>query len=133
MRVHIETLGCRLNQSESDRFAREIAAIGHEVVADAHQAELQIVNTCAVTHKATRESRQAARAGQRAAPHVTMVVTGCAAAIDPAFFSTVAGPTVVTTQAEKERLIPFLIERGILPEPDAALSEAFPLPHARTR
>src|SRR5439155_8519690 len=70
---------------------------------------------------------------QRAAPHVTTVVTGCAAAIDTAFFSTVAGPTIVTTQAEKERLIPFLIERGILPEPDAALSEAFPLPHARTR
>src|SRR5438067_155498 len=129
MRVHIETLGCRLNQSESDRFAREIAALGHEVVADSRQAELHIVNTCAVTHKATRESRQAAHAGQRAAPAVTTVVTGCASAIDPAYFSSIVGRTLVTGHAEKEHLVPFLIERGILPEPDATLSEAYPLPH----
>ena len=69
MRVHIATLGCRLNQSESDRIARELAAIGHEIVAEASLAELQVVNTCAVTHKATRESAtgRARRAARRAA------------------------------------------------------------------
>ena len=86
MRVHIATLGCRLNQSESDRLARELAALGHEIVAEASLAELQVVNTCAVTHKATRESRQAVRAGQRAAPQMTTVVTGCASQIEPEYF-----------------------------------------------
>jgi threonylcarbamoyladenosine tRNA methylthiotransferase MtaB len=133
MRIHIETLGCRLNQSESDRIAREFAAIGHEVVAEAQLADLQIVNTCAVTHKATRESRQAARAGRRSAPGALMVVTGCASQIEPEFFASLDGPALVTGHADKERLVQLLIERGIVPPPDATQNEAFPLPHTRTR
>jgi threonylcarbamoyladenosine tRNA methylthiotransferase MtaB len=148
MRVHVTTLGCRLNQSESDRIAREFAALGHEIVADAGLAELQVVNTCAVTHKATRKSRQAARAGQRAAPGAVTVITGCASEIEPEYFAAsggvdavggggrfgpAAGRTFVTGHADKERLVPLLIERGVLPQPDAQVSEVFPLAHARTR
>jgi threonylcarbamoyladenosine tRNA methylthiotransferase MtaB len=133
MRIHIETLGCRLNQSESDRIAREFAAIGHEVVSEPRLADLQIVNTCAVTHKATRESRQAARAGQRAAPGALTVITGCASQIDPEFFGNLEWPALVTGHADKERLIPLLIERGLVPPPDATQSEVFPLSHTRTR
>lgn len=137
MRVHIATLGCRLNQSESDRIARELAALGHELVTEASLAELQVVNTCAVTHKATRESRQAARAGLRAAPHLKTVVTGCASQIEPEYFEALQrqsnSEVVVMGHADKERLVPILIERGILPPPDAELSEAFPIAHSRTR
>ena len=68
MRVHIATLGRRLNHSVSDRIARELTAISHELVAEASLAELQVVNTCAVTHTATREPRQAARQAARRAP-----------------------------------------------------------------
>jgi threonylcarbamoyladenosine tRNA methylthiotransferase MtaB len=133
MRVHITTLGCRLNQSESDRIAREFAALGHEIVCEAGLAELHVVNTCAVTHKATRESRQAARAGQRAAPGLVTVITGCASQIEPDFFAAAGARTLVTGHADKERLVPLLIEHGVLPPPDAQVSEAFPLAHARTR
>src|SRR6266849_1749448 len=99
MRVHITTLGCRLNQSESDRIAREFAAIGHEVVADASAAELHVVNTCAVTHKATRESRQVARHVQRAhhaTPHARTVIMGCASQIEPEYFAGVEGVALIT-------------------------------------
>ncbi|MCA1553787.1 MAG: tRNA (N(6)-L-threonylcarbamoyladenosine(37)-C(2))-methylthiotransferase MtaB, partial [Chloroflexi bacterium] len=96
MRVHISTLGCRLNQSESDRLAREFAAIGHEVVAEACAADLHIVNTCAVTHKATRESRQVARQEHRAAPHARTVITGCASEVEPEFFAGTDGVAIVT-------------------------------------
>ncbi len=133
MRVHITTLGCRLNQSESDRLAREFAAIGHEVVTDASAAQLHVVNTCAVTHKATRESRQVARHEHRLAPDALTVVTGCASEIEPDYFAGTNGVALVTGHAEKEQLIPLLIERGLLPEPDATVSEVFPLPHTRTR
>ena len=133
MRVHIATLGCRLNQSESDRIARELAALGHEIVGDAGQAQLQVVNSCAVTHKATRESRQAIRAGLRAAPELLTVVTGCASQLEPEYFEEAGGPVLVTGHADKERLVPLLIERGILPPPDAELSEAFPVAPSRTR
>ena len=133
MRVYITTLGCRLNQSESDRLAREFVAIGHEIVGDAQDAELSIVNTCAVTHKATRESRQVARRAHRLASGAPTVVTGCASEIEPDYFAESAEIALVTGHAQKDQLIPLLIERGILPAPDATLSEAFPLPHARTR
>src|SRR5919198_2818060 len=106
MRVHITTLGCRLNQSESDRLAREFAAIGHEVVNDAHAAELHVVNTCAVTHKATRESRQIARHEHRLAPGALTVITGCASAVEPEYFAGTDGVALVTGHAEKERLVP---------------------------
>jgi threonylcarbamoyladenosine tRNA methylthiotransferase MtaB len=133
MKVHVTTLGCRLNQSESDRIAREFAMLGHDVVMDAAQAELQIINTCAVTHKATRESRQLARYAHRAAPHALTVITGCASEIEPEFFADVDGVACVTGHKEKEQLIPLLLERGLLSPPDAQVSEAFPLPHTRTR
>src|SRR5512143_557317 len=133
MRIHVATLGCRLNQSESDRIAREFAALGHEIVGDPAAAELHIVNTCAVTHKATRESRQIARSGARAAPGGLTVITGCASQLEPEYFAAVDGTTLITGHADKERLVPMLIERGVLPRPDPTASEAFPLPHARTR
>ncbi|MBI5876218.1 MAG: tRNA (N(6)-L-threonylcarbamoyladenosine(37)-C(2))-methylthiotransferase MtaB [Chloroflexi bacterium] len=133
MRIHVATLGCRLNQSESDRIARQFAAVGHEIVSDPATADLQIVNTCAVTHKATRESRQVARAGRRAAPGALTVVTGCASQIEPEYFAAGDGATLVTGHADKERLLPLLIERGVLPRPDPTANEAFPLPHTRTR
>ncbi len=133
MRIHVATLGCRLNQSESDRIAREFAAIGHEVVGDPAAAELHIVNTCAVTHKATRESRQIARSGAHAAPGGLTVITGCASQLEPEYFAAIEGATLVTGHADKERLVPLLIERGMLPRPDPTASEAFPLPHVRTR
>ena len=133
MKVHVSTLGCRLNQSESDRIAREFAAIGHELVGDVAVADLHVINTCAVTHKATRESRQTARQTQRAAPHAQTVITGCASEIEPEYFDGVAGVALVTGHAAKENLIPLLIAQGIVPQPDAVLSELFPLPHTRTR
>ncbi|MBI1801577.1 MAG: radical SAM protein, partial [Chloroflexi bacterium] len=136
MRVHITTLGCRLNQSESDRLARDFAAVGHEVVPDAGAADLHIVNTCGVTHLATRKSRHAARDEHRAAPSYSgarTVITGCASEIEPDYFAGVDGVALVTGHADKEHLIPLLIARGLLPEPDATVSEAFPIPHARTR
>lgn len=133
MRIHIATLGCRLNQSESDRLAREFAAIGHEVVTDPRCADLQVINTCAVTHKATRESRQMARQAHRLAPDALTVVTGCASAIEPEYFTGTESVALVTRHEEKEQLVPLLIERGLLPPPDATISEVFPLPHTRTR
>ena len=94
MRVHIATLGCRLNQSESD-------SIGRERVAEASLAELQVVNACAVTHKATRESRQAVRAGQRAAPQLMTVVTGCASQNEPEYFEAVCARDSSNVDAER--------------------------------
>ena len=57
MRVYLESLGCRLNQSEMDALARRLLSNGHQVVGDPAQAEICIVNTCAVTAEAERKFR----------------------------------------------------------------------------
>jgi threonylcarbamoyladenosine tRNA methylthiotransferase MtaB len=70
MKVYFDTIGCRLNQSEIEKMASQARANGHEVVARAAQADVVIINTCAVTLAASSDSRmkirQAARAGTRA-------------------------------------------------------------------
>lgn len=73
------TLGCRLNAHESGRMVALARA--------ASQDDLVIVNTCAVTRAAVRQSRQAIRRARRDRPGARIAVTGCAAEIDPAGFA----------------------------------------------
>ena len=56
-RVFLGTTGCRLNQSEVETIARQFRQTGHEIVASAEEADLCVVNTCAVTRDASRSSR----------------------------------------------------------------------------
>ena len=81
-RLDVITFGCRLNAYESD-----------QALARARQDGLEnavIVNTCAVTAEAVRQARQAIRRVRRARPDATVIVTGCAAQIDPDAFAKMA-------------------------------------------
>jgi threonylcarbamoyladenosine tRNA methylthiotransferase MtaB len=82
MKIYLDTIGCRLNQSEIETMARQFRAAGHEIVDSAERAEMAIVNTCAVTNEAAADSRgklrQMARAGVKA-----VVATGCWATLQP--------------------------------------------------
>ena len=71
------TLGCRLNAAESEAMRRLAAG----------EDDLVIVNSCAVTNEAVRQTRQAIRKAKRARPDARVVVTGCAAQVDPAIFA----------------------------------------------
>ena len=73
MSAHVVTLGCRLNLAESERIRAMFAAEPGEVV---------IVNSCAVTSEAVRQTRQAIRKARRAQPDARLLVTGCAADIE---------------------------------------------------
>jgi threonylcarbamoyladenosine tRNA methylthiotransferase MtaB len=91
--VEILTFGCRLNAYESE-------------VIRAHAAELSdtiVVNTCAVTAEAERQARQAIRRAHRERPSAAIVVTGCAAQIDPAAWAALPGVSRVLGNAEKLR------------------------------
>ncbi len=66
MKIHLRTLGCRLNQSEIDTMARQFRQQGHEIVEDPVLADWMVVNTCAVTHDAVRSSRHLVRELNRA-------------------------------------------------------------------
>jgi threonylcarbamoyladenosine tRNA methylthiotransferase MtaB len=79
MSVDVMTFGCRLNAYESDVIRREAQAAG--------LADTVVVNTCAVTAEAVRQARQAIRKLRRERPGARIVVTGCAAQIEPESFA----------------------------------------------
>lgn len=83
MRVYFHSLGCRLNQSELEGLARQLAAMGYQPVDDPTQADLCVVNTCAVTAEAERKTRHLLRALARANPQAGIVPIGCAATLHP--------------------------------------------------
>jgi threonylcarbamoyladenosine tRNA methylthiotransferase MtaB len=91
--IEIITFGCRLNAYESEvmRAHADAAGLGDAV----------IVNTCAVTAEAVRQARQAIRKARRMRPHAKIVVTGCAAQIDPSRFAAMDEVDLVIGNQEK--------------------------------
>ena len=91
--TEVLTFGCRLNTLESE-IIRGLAA---------HLPDTVVVNTCAVTHAAERDARHAIARLHRTRPCTAIVVTGCAAQIDPASWSSLPGVTRVLGNTEKLR------------------------------
>ena len=93
MSVDIHTFGCRLNayESEAIRLRAREAALDNAV----------IVNTCAVTAEAVRQSRQAIRKLRRENPEAKLIVTGCAAQIEPERFAAMGEVDLVLGNTEK--------------------------------
>ena len=91
--VDIVTFGCRLNAYESEIIRKQAAADG--------LTDAIVFNTCAVTGEAVRQARQAIRKARRERPGATLIVTGCAAQIDPAAFGAMPEVDLVLGNAEK--------------------------------
>ena len=90
---HVESFGCRLNAYESQVIRDHLGAAGRERVV--------VVNTCAVTSEAERQARQAIRRARRTHPEAEIVVTGCAAQIDPARYAAMGEVDRVVGNEEK--------------------------------
>jgi threonylcarbamoyladenosine tRNA methylthiotransferase MtaB len=132
MRVFLTSLGCKLNQSEVESWARHLAAFGGQVVANPADADLCVVNTCTVTHVAARKSRQLVRRCHRANPQAQVVVTGCYAEMSPAEAAGLPGVSLVLGTADKERLVQTIAERLGL-RPVAQSADVPPVPSRHTR
>lgn len=99
-RFAVVNLGCKVNRVESDGFQASLAARGFDV-APAAQADVVVVNTCTVTGEAEKKTRKAVRRALRASENATVVVTGCAAVIDPAEFLEMSARVVVEPDKSK--------------------------------
>jgi threonylcarbamoyladenosine tRNA methylthiotransferase MtaB len=93
MSVEVVTFGCRLNAYEAEVIRRQAQAAG--------LADTVVVNTCAVTAEAVRQSRQAIRKLKREQPHARIVVTGCAAQTEPKTFAAMPEVALVLGNEEK--------------------------------
>src|ERR1700748_3070720 len=93
MSVDVLTFGCRLNAYESEVMRGHTAALSDTV----------IINTCAVTAEAERQARQAIRRTAREHPNARIVVTGCAAQLDPDVWAKLPGVSRVLGNEDKLR------------------------------
>ncbi len=80
---YIATLGCKVNQYESDGIASELLEGGWGITDRVEDADICIINTCAVTSRAAMQSRQQIRSIIRANPNAKIIVTGCHAQTEP--------------------------------------------------
>src|SRR6476659_4517123 len=109
MSVETVTLGCRLNFAESDTIAR-LASAGEDWI---------VVNSCAVTNEAVRQTRQAIRHAHRRQPSAKILVTGCAAELDGAAFETM--PEVARVVGNSRKLNAFSANDVMPPVPAGQL------------
>mgnify|MGYP005843352307 CR=1 FL=1 len=109
----IATLGCKLNQSESDQMARQLAAAGVAILPFGQPVDLCIVNSCTVTHVGDRKSRQLIRQAHRRSPDAFLAVAGCYAEMDPSAVAAIEGVDAVLGNRGKERLVEELERRGL--------------------
>ena len=115
----IITLGCKVNQFESETIAQDlkqsgIQRIGKNKVPGDKKADTCIINTCTVTHKAAMQSRQAIRQAIRSNPDATIIVTGCLAQTDPDDIRKIKEVHRIVGHAEKHR-IPEIVRSIDLP------------------
>ncbi len=104
MNIHLATLGCKLNESEIQAWARQFARAGHVLVNDARAADVIVVNTCTITHVAARKTRQLARQFARLNPRARLVLTGCFVTISPDQARALPNVALVVPNADKDRL-----------------------------
>ena len=95
MGVDLVTFGCRLNVVESEAMKQAALEAGHD--------NLVIVNSCAVTAEAVRQARQTIRRLKRERPDTRIVVTGCAAQIEPEKFASLTEVSTIIGNAEKTK------------------------------
>jgi threonylcarbamoyladenosine tRNA methylthiotransferase MtaB len=117
MRIRVDSIGCRLNISEVEEMARAFAGAGHRLVGPGELADLYVFNSCAVTHVASRKSRQIIRQMRRANPQAAVVVTGCYAELAPQEINAL-GVDLLVPNEQKDRLPQILAKAGLLRDAD---------------
>ena len=134
MRIALETLGCKLNQAETESLARELTGAGHKIVSRTEPADVCIVNTCTVTHVSDSKSRHLLRQAVRKNPGALVVATGCYAQRAPAELSRITGVNLVIGNDRKLDLPELLAELGCTANPSVP-EEILPghTPAVRTR
>ena len=110
MKVALTTLGCKLNYAETSTYERGFVAHGLEVVPWSAEADLYVINTCAVTETAEKKSRNLMRRAHKRNPDGLIVVTGCYAELKKEKLYEIEGVTRVFAAAEKPRLVDETLE-----------------------
>ncbi len=104
MRIALTTLGCKINQYESEQLRQDLQVRGNSIVPFDAEADVYVVNTCSVTAKSDYQCRQAIRSAARRGKDAKVVVTGCYATTRPQELRNIPGVTLVVGNQEKSAL-----------------------------
>jgi threonylcarbamoyladenosine tRNA methylthiotransferase MtaB len=121
--VAVATLGCRLNQVESQELIGSLERHGFRAVSPDAPAQVYVVNTCTVTGRADFSDRQMIRRITRNNPDALLVVTGCYAQTDPHGVARIAGVDLVIGNQEKYRLPELLTSLVKRRQPEVRVSD----------
>ena len=123
MKIHLKALGCRLNEAELEQWSQGFRAAGHSMVTAAPDADVVILNTCAVTQEASAKSRRLLNRLYRENPVAKLVVSGCYATLQAAEVAQTLGVDLVVPNAEKDQLPAKVMETFALPVMPAIATE----------
>src|SRR5258707_14715010 len=101
----VATLGCKVNQADSEAISEQMSEAGFAQRDFGEIADVYIVNTCTVTHLGDRSSRQLISQARRRHPDALLVVTGCYAELNPQAVAALPGVDLVVGNSGKETLV----------------------------
>ena len=106
--VSVATLGCKVNQFESEALIDALEQRGYTVVPFGEGADITLINTCTVTHRADFQSRQMIRRASRSNPNSLVIVTGCYSQVEADTLSMMKGVHYLLGNGEKSRIPDYL-------------------------
>ncbi|RKX29859.1 MAG: tRNA (N(6)-L-threonylcarbamoyladenosine(37)-C(2))-methylthiotransferase MtaB [Candidatus Zixiibacteriota bacterium] len=112
--IRLQTIGCRLNQYETEKIAAELCPYGFKRVGKNEPADLTVINTCTVTHRADSDCRYLIRRAHRSNPDGKIVVVGCYVEHEPERLAAIEGVNVLINNSEKADIVRILQRK--LPE-----------------
>jgi len=136
MHVLLKALGCRLNEAELENWSSSFQDRGHCIVDQPDQADLIVINTCAVTNEAVKKSRQLIRRSHRQNPNTKLVVSGCYSSLTPEIKNKIPSIDLLVPNQHKDNLVNIVInELAIETMPSIATQpgETALFQHNRTR
>ena len=104
-RVFFQTLGCKVNQYETEAMQQLFTAAGYELAEEISAAEVVVVNTCTVTAVSSQKSRQMIRRAAGANKNCVLAVVGCYAQSEPAEISKIDGVDVIIGTKDRTRIV----------------------------
>lgn len=105
MKIFLNSIGCRLNQSEIEGIAWQLLANGHQIVDDPALADKIIINTCAVTQQAAKDARKNTHRFHRENAEAEIVLTGCYATIAPKEAAQLKGAGRIVINEDKDQIV----------------------------
>lgn len=110
MKAAFHTLGCKVNQYETEAMKEQFAAAGYEITDEEAAADVYIINSCTVTNLADRKSRQYIRRMKKQCPEAVVAVTGCYAQVSPEELEALPEVDIVAGTGEKNNLLAYVTE-----------------------